>query len=172
VYQHPLSICSLVLCREIDGEEVLFSPQIRNPEQQPLIELQEAITGYVSRPVWEVGTFRRQMRFNRLPRFLRRLLMWWCLNVNGEKRAHHMGTFALSSVAGEGAITPNAYSPLTSLLTYGPIDDKGQCQVTIVYDHRITDGRTIARCLAELERTLTSTIVDELESLNQNRSAA
>ena len=50
-------------------------------------------------------------------------------------------------------------------MTYGPFDDQGRTRVTIAYDHRLTDGLQIARCLRALEETLNGPLAKELNKL-------
>jgi hypothetical protein len=94
---------------------------------------------------------------------LRRLGWWLTLNVSGASRARRVGTFGLSTLAGNGAV--NRYHPtcLTTSLTYGPIDRAGQALVTILYDHRIMDGSCVARALADLEAILQNAVTRELK---------
>jgi len=47
-------------------------------------------------------------------------------------------------------------------LNYGVIGPDGAVDVRIVYDHRIIDGATVARALAQLEHELNTTIREEL----------
>ncbi len=54
-------------------------------------------------------------------------------------------------------------SPLTTTLTYGPIDPATQhVVVKLIYDHRVLDGAYIARRLRDIEDTLNGPILDEL----------
>ncbi len=54
-------------------------------------------------------------------------------------------------------------SPLTTTLTYGPIDPATrQVVVKLIYDHRVLDGAYIARRLRDIEETLNGPILDEL----------
>jgi pyruvate/2-oxoglutarate dehydrogenase complex dihydrolipoamide acyltransferase (E2) component len=54
---------------------------------------------------------------------------------------------------------------MTSYLTFGPIRADGQVQVVIVYDHRVMDGRSVARCVQDLGRVLHGEVLDELHGL-------
>jgi hypothetical protein len=94
---------------------------------------------------------------------LRRLAWWIGLNVSGRKRAGYLGTFGVSVYSGLGAESLHPMSPLGTTLTYGTIARDGAVSVRIVYDHRIMDGATVARALAELESVLNREIVEELE---------
>lgn len=168
LYEHPFSICTLAISREVGSQECLFFPQIFAPESKSLTLLQAEIHGYATRPVWDVGLYRRQLRYCYFPMFLRRFFWWFTMNRSGPKRAKHFGTFGMTSVAIEGADTLHTYSPLTTSLAFGPVHAEGRCFATIIYDHRVTDGRQIGRCLAELERTMLREICAELLSLGRN----
>jgi hypothetical protein len=71
----------------------------------------------------------------------------------------------VSSLGSLGATQLHPIAPMTSYLTFGPIQADGRVTVVIVYDHRIMDGRSIARSVRELNQVLNREIVDELSSL-------
>ena len=73
-----------------------------------------------------------------------------------------MGTFGLSSYGSLGAESLHPMSPLTTTLTYGPIDEHGRVCVKLIYDHRVMDGAYVARRLADIEQALLGEIRDEL----------
>ncbi len=98
------------------------------------------------------------------PAPIRRFLWWSTLAVSGPKRAKRFGTFGLSTYGSLGAESLHPISPLTTTLTYGPIDDNGRVCVKLIYDHRVLDGAFIARRLAEIEDTLNGAILDELQA--------
>src|SRR5262249_22583197 len=150
----------------------LFYPLIVAPDDLPLEQLQQRLDGYATRPLREAGRFRHQMRFNRLPTPVRRLAWWVGLNLSGRMRAKDFRTFGLTSVAGQGATTPTAYSVVTTALTNGPVDDTGRCPVTLVYDHRIMDGLLVSRCLEGIEAALSGVLAEELAALQKVSGAA
>jgi hypothetical protein len=143
-----------------DGER-LYWGRFTRPEDRPLAELQTFLDRYKTEPTPLV--FARQLRFSRVPTPLRRLGWWLTLNVSGASRARRLGTFGLSTLAGNGAV--NRYHPtcLTTSLTYGPIDRAGRALVTILYDHRVMDGSCVARALADLETILQGAVARELK---------
>ena len=112
-----------------------------------------------------IGDYRRILLMNRFPRPLRRLLWWIGLNVWGRKRAAFLGTFGVTVYAGLGAASLHPLSLLTTTLNYGVIEPDGTVDVRLTYDHRVLDGATVARALAELERVLTHEILAELRYL-------
>ncbi len=167
LYQHPTSVATVVTFRDVDGESWLFWSRFLQPERQSLAGLQDQMDVYQNGPVEKV--FRKQWLFSALPSLLRRLIWWWTLNVSGEKRARRTSTFVLTTVGARGAEIQHPPGFLTGNLTYGPIDNHGRCRVTLAYDHRLLDGRTVADILAALEQTLNEVIAAELNGLSSGK---
>lgn len=162
LYEHHESICALAIERNYRGEEGIFVGLFRAPECQSLAELDHALQWYKNTPLEDVGLFRQTLRISAIPQPVRRFLWWSTLAVSGQKRAKRFGTFGLSSYGSLGAESLHPMSPLTTTLTYGPIDASGRVCVKLIYDHRVLDGAYIARRLGEIERTLQGAIRDEL----------
>ncbi len=162
LYEHPCSIASIAIERRWRDEDAVFFVQIRNPEEHTAEQLDEYVQECKVRPIERVGTFRRTLRVARLPRFMRRFLWWLGLNLTGYKRARNWGTFGVSVYSSLGAESLHPLSPLTTALNYGIIAEDGSVDVRITYDHRVLDGSSIARALAELEDTLNGPIVESL----------
>lgn len=161
-YEHPQTTCAMALERRCLGEEGIFVGLFRAPEAQTLSQLQEALDFYKQAPVENVGFFRQALRVSSAPTPIRRLLWWSTLNVSGYKRAKRFGTFGLSSYGALGAESLHPISPLTTTLTFGPIDPSGLVNVKIIYDHRLLDGAFIARRLRDIEDLLHGPILEEL----------
>lgn len=170
-YEHPYSICALAMEREWQGETGVVAGLFREPEAQPLVQLQGHLQWYKTSPIWEIGLYRRLIRFSRLPRPLRRFFWWTTLKLSGPTLARRFGTFGQSSYGSLGAESLHPISPISTNLTYGPIDRAGDVTVKIVYDHRVMDGALVARCLGELEKVLHTEIRAELESLAREAAA-
>lgn len=163
LYEHPISVCAMAFEREHDGEEGIFVGLFRAAENPTLGDLQAAVNWYKNSPPAEIGIYRQALRISRLPRPLRRFLWWSTLNISGFKRAKRFGTFGLTTYGALGAESLHPISPLTTTLTYGPIDPvTGQVVVKLVYDHRVLDGAFIARRLEDLEHALRGPVLDEL----------
>ena len=128
-----------------------------------MIELQLSLDKYQTEPVEKIFPF--QWQLSGLPKFLRRCIWWWTLNIAASKRAKRVGTFFLTTLAGKGVEIQDPPAFLTSNLTFGPLDEASCCRVTLSYDHRLMDGSYVADCLIELEATLNGEIADELETL-------
>jgi hypothetical protein len=163
VYEHSQTIATLALSRVHEGEPRLFWARLRQPERRSLVELQQDLERHQREPVEH--HFGRQLRLSRLPTALRRLAWWMTFNLSGRKRATRLGTFALTTLAGQGATIDRPPSIHTSTLTYGPLDEAGHARVTVTYDHRLVDGLAIARCLARLEELMHQRIAGELRQL-------
>ncbi len=165
LYEHPTAVASVAIEREFGEEMAVFFGHINGPHGHSLREVDGRLRAFKQLPLEQVGAFRQVLRVSALPRPLRRLLWWIGLNVSGRKRAHFLGTYGVSSYAGLGAASLHQLSPLTTTLNYGVIDDAGNVDVRLVYDHRVMDGATVARALQDLERVLHCEIVAELRYL-------
>src|SRR3984957_14669320 len=162
LYEHPQTNCSLAIERTFDGEEGVFFGMFRAPEGQTIGELQRSLIEFKTAPLEEIGFFRRMIRISRFPTPIRRFLWSLSLNASGRGRAKRFGTFGVTTLGGQGVEQIHPLSPLTTTLTFGPIDPKGKVTVKIIYDHRVLDGAYVARRLVDLEQMLNTVILDEL----------
>jgi hypothetical protein len=162
IYQHPRSLCSLAVERVLDGEEAVFVGLFRAPEVQSLSQIQKSVDIYKNEPIDAIGYFRQALRISALPRPIRRLLWWATLNFSGMKRSKRFGTFGLTTYGSLGAESVHPISPLTTTMTFGPIDEAGTVCVKIIYDHRVLDGAYVARRLGDIEDALNGPVLEEL----------
>jgi hypothetical protein len=165
----PHSVAMLAINRQYQGEDRLCFGRFLSPENQPLAKLQKRLDRYTREPV-ELA-FEKQVQLSRMPGWLRRMLMAWTLHVAGRMRAVRVGTFSLSTLAGQGALNRGHPTFLTTSLTYGPLDEHGRTLVTLLCDHRVLDGAAAARALADLQHAIRGEIADELRP-NSARQAA
>jgi hypothetical protein len=165
LYEHPFSEPAVLVEREWQGEQVVLAGTLRAPEDKSLGEIDEVLRWFRDTPVWEVGSYRQILRLGRLPWLLRRFAFWSTLYFSGYTRAKRFGTFMMSSLGNFGVEQHHPLTPLTTYFTYGPISRRGRVTAKIIYDHRVMDGRTVARCLQELEETLNGPLVSELREL-------
>jgi len=156
------SVAMLAINREFQREDRLCWGRFDEPADQPLTRLHQRLEAYTHESVEQI--FKRQVRLSRLPTWLRRTLMWWNLNFAGSMRAKRLGTFSLSTLAGQGALNRAHPTFLTSSLTYGPIDAEGRATVTLLCDHRVLDGTVAARALVDLQNVMNGQIAAELRS--------
>ena len=165
----PHSVAMLAINRQHCGEDRLCFGRFLAPENQPLVKLQRRLDRYASDPVEKA--FDKQVTLSRLPGWLRRTLLGWTLHVAGSMRAVRVGTFSLSTLAGQGSLNRGHPTFLTTSLTYGPLDARGRTLVTLLCDHRVLDGVAAAAALADLQRVLCAEIANELRSLAARRAA-
>jgi len=165
LYEHPWMNCAMAVERIYQGEEGVFVGIFRAPDQQSLAQLQQAVTWYKTETIEKIGFYRMELRFSDAPTPIRRFLWWGALNISGFKRCKRFGTFGLSSYGSLGAEQLHPISPLTTTLTYGPIDPAtGRVTVKLIYDHRVLDGAYVARRLRDIEEVLHGAILAELRS--------
>ena len=172
LYEHPHSIASVAVERQYLGENAVFFGHLRRPEDKPLPKLETYLRRYKEAPLDSIGMFRGALLVGRLIRPLRRLLWWIGLNSTGRMRAHWMGTFGVTVYSGLGAESLHPLSPATTSLNYGPIDADGNVNVRLIYDHRVMDGATVARALAEIDKVMNTEIVQELQELRYRTGQA
>jgi hypothetical protein len=164
------NVAMVAINREYGGEDRLCWGRFISPERSSLSELQDGLDTYQHEPVEQI--FRRQVRLSRFPGPLRRLALWLNLNFARKRRARRLGTFSMSTLAGQQAL--NRFHPtlLATSLTFGPLDERGRALVTLVCDHRVLDGALAARALTSLHNTMRGAIADELRAMQAPRAAA
>jgi hypothetical protein len=165
LYEHPINVASVAIERKIGDEDAVLFAHVRQPETLSLAEIDHRLRRFKEQPLESFGDFRRILLMYRFPRPVRRVMWWLALNLWGRKRAVFMGTSGITVYAGLGAASLHPLSLLTTTLNYGVIEPDGSVDVRIIYDHRVLDGATVARALAELERVLTHEILAELRYL-------
>jgi hypothetical protein len=162
LYEHPVSEAAILVEREWQGEQVVLGGRIYAPENQALADIDRLLRYFRSAPVWEVSSFRQLLRLGKLPGLLRRFTFWHTLYLSGATRAKRFGTFMISSLGNLGVEQHHPLTPLTTYFTFGPIAASGAVTAKIIYDHRVLDGRTVARCLQELDHVLHGELLYEL----------
>jgi hypothetical protein len=171
IYEHPYSVASVAVERCYRDETGVFFAVLKHMEARPISEISDLLRQYKQAPLKHFGTFRRILRVTRLPWPLRRLLWWLTLNLSGRFRARYLGTFGMTAVSGMGATINSILCPLTTALTYDVFLPDGSVDVRLVVDHRVLDGGTVARALAELEAVLLGEILAEIRSGGTRRAA-
>jgi hypothetical protein len=164
LYEYQTSAATVAIEREYQGEKAVFFGRIDKPAEASLSTIDGLVRAYAETPIEEVKPFRKMLRFARLPRALRRLLLWLAMNLR-RTRPSMFGTFALSVYSSLGAESLHPISPQTTTLTYGVIQPDGWVNVRLIYDHRVMDGAVVARALARLEEELKGSICDELRTM-------
>jgi hypothetical protein len=158
------SVATLAINRpDESGADRLFFARLAAPDTLPLTAIQAFIDRHASAPIEEI--FRRQLELEMVPGWLRRTILRWNMTSASPKRPGRIGTFSMSSLAGFAA--GNHFHPTlcTTSLCQGPLDEAGRCRVTLIADHRVLDGVTVARALERLEDVLATEITAELKAL-------
>jgi hypothetical protein len=174
LYEHPHSVASISVHRDDpNGGKRLIWGRIDNAEEGGLVAIQERLDHVAHGPLNEV--FKDGMRLERLPAPIRRFSWWMAMNVQGRQRAKKIGTFSISTLAGENSLNRGHPLVTTSSLAYSRCNEDGSCLVTLIADHRVIDGMLAAKALGLLESKLVGQVLEELLILrrnDQNRSAA
>ncbi len=163
LYCHQRTVARVAIQREHAGRPRLCWGRIFDPGQRDLRDIQRQLDAYTSQPVADV--FRKQLRLSRLPWPLRRAAWWVTLNGSGRTRERQVGTFSMSSLAGQGVNNRDHPTLCTSSLAYGPLDRSGDALVTLIYDHRVMDGMHAAQTLRQLGEALEHELAAELRQL-------
>lgn len=171
IYEHPVSECGILIEREVEGAPVVLGVKLRSPEETALLTIDEHLKHFREAPVEKVSSFRQLLRLARLPWFLRRWFLWRVLWMSGYRKARRVGTFIISSLGNYGVEQMHPLTALTTYFTFGPILEDGSVTLKIIYDHRVMDGRTVARALVRLEEVLHDQLLAELQSLARPQAA-
>jgi hypothetical protein len=164
LYEYPVSTVSMVVEREHEGEMVVLTMLILDPERRTIGELSETIRTAKTVPVEQVKSFKRMLDLARWPTPIRRAIWWLGLNI-GRQRGNYFGTFGVTVYSGLGSESLHPISPLTGVLNYGVIAADGTVAVRIMYDHRVLDGSMVARVLGQIEQKLNGPILAELQAM-------
>lgn len=167
IYQHDCSIASLAIQREYNGAPWLFFARFYAPENETLMSLQDRLKNFISGPVKEA--FGDQMRVASYPWPIRKLIWWTRMSFSGYKRVKRLGTFGLTTLAGQNTTIQKPLSPLPFILTYGPFDERNRITLNLSYDHRLLDGALVATVMERIENVLTVNMSKELNSLPRYR---
>lgn len=169
LFEAPVSVVSVIVKRDIDGEEVLLFARMHDPARMPLDMFTRSIRAFRRAPLESVKSFKTALRIARLPLLLRRPL-WHLAHNIGRVRATKFGTIGISAV-GETGVTPTSLvHPMTSVFSAGPVNAQGEADVILSFDHRVYDGRVAAVILQKLEAVLLGPMLTELAGLARHNS--
>jgi hypothetical protein len=163
LYVHADMVCTVAIERTWQDAAAVFFEQFAAPDRRSLRELDEMLRGLKQAPVESVGSFRRLIRFARLPVLLRRLVWSIALAWSGPFRMRYFGSTALNPFPVGGRITQSAM-PVSFMLYFGLIESNGDADIQIFYDHRVMDGVEVYRIVRDLEATMNRDIVAELKA--------
>ena len=162
IHEYPDSTVSILTERQFEDDTTIIPIRFRGPDNMALTDLTRMLRQGVEQPLEATKFNRLLLGFSRLPFFLRRPVWWVFLNLPRMRR-HSAGTFAISSAAPLNTELGRARTPISCLVTYGPLDAKGALTVRLNFDHRIFDGLIAARTLGRIEELMNTVIADELE---------
>jgi hypothetical protein len=162
LYEHPHHVMTLNLERQFGDESIVLYCLIRAPENRSVAAMDVLVRHHKDAPLESLRSFQRSRDIGRIPWPLRNWFWWASLNVSGRRRCHNFGTFGISSIAAQGAGLMHLIPVLTSTLHYGLLDDEGQIEVRVSWDHRVMDGAPVGRALRDLESVLNREMVREL----------
>lgn len=165
LWEADASVASVAVEREYRGEPGVFFGFLRAPDAQPLEEMMTALDEWTSKPLEEIRPFKRQMTYSRLPLPARRFMWWWATAWNGYMKAKNFGTFGVSLTGASGATGLNLIGPLTVAVNTGVFQSDGSVDVRLHFDHRVFDGMTASRALADMELYLRGEVVAELSAM-------
>jgi hypothetical protein len=168
LYEHPVSVAAILIEREVNGEPMVLGAKIRGPENHSLSGIDGHLRRFRESPVAQVTPFRQLIRLAGLPWPLNRFFLWRILSLSGFTRASRLGTFVISSLGNLGVEQVHPLTPLTTYFTFGPIDN-GMVTLKVIYDHRVMDGRCVARVLAAVEEVLNGALLDEVLDLAERQ---
>jgi hypothetical protein len=164
LYEHPFNVATIAVERHVDGEPIVIPAPIRRPERLSVYAIEQLLRRYRTEPLEQFKFYRRLRSVSRLPVPLRRLIWRLPLYALGGKRAKWFGTFGVSVTAGLGSAALSLVCPTAPLFWYAPLEDSGAMNVRMMFDHRVLDGATVARALADLEETLLGEVTAELQT--------
>ena len=160
-YEHSTSIATLNIDRQFADERVVLYAHITSPENRTLADIDAIIHEHQQEPAENIPSYRHAVRLSRVPSPFRRMLWWAALNIRGPVRCRYFGTFGVTSLGSQGAGITHLVPLLTSQLHYGMFDPAGGLEMRLSFDHRVLDGVTAARGLADLESVLLGEILQE-----------
>lgn len=161
-YEHPHSVASINVEREVNGERIVLYSYVRSPETRPLEEIDEIIRHHKEDPIEQVRSYTRTKTLGMVPSLIRKFVWWYTLNVQGKLKTHNFGTFAISSVSSMGAGLVNLLPIVSTQVHYGMLDKDGNLDVRLSFDHRVMDGGNAARALVALDEALNRSVLYEL----------
>jgi hypothetical protein len=169
--EYESHVASVVVDRRVGDEDVIFLAPLVRPENQSLRALDDHLQAYKEEPVENFRAFREAMLVSRLPALCRRFLWWLAHEALPSRRAHHFGTFGVTTMSPFGARTLSVPTLWTTFLHYGPISAAGEVAVGLAFDHRVLDGAVVGYTLLEMEQTLRHDIVAELRTMRPAQAA-
>lgn len=165
MFEYEVTSADIAVEMLVEGENAVVGVPVNRPETKPLVDIDRLVSCCRAKPLEYLGRYRRARSLTRWPRWLRRLLWWYALNVSGRRRARYFGTFGVTTVGNWGVDSLRPLAPCISLLHYGAIDSQGNVTMRLTFDHRVMDGSAPAKALVEMEQFLRTEVLTEIQSL-------
>lgn len=176
--------------RFVNGEPGVFFGTIKEADSKPITEIADELRSYSEDEINENSELELQHWFNRLPEFLRKIILFCGLRVP-QMRLHYMGaTFGFSSLGKFGAkvIIPPAVTTATfgvGVVEDRPVAKDGKVEirpilsVVLNFDHRVVDGAPCARFMQDVIKLLNGGLeeyvreeLDRLSGMAQTQNPA
>ena len=160
IYEYTRTVGMVAIEREIADETMVMYVKIDSPEKQSLQHLDEMLRDSKKVAPEQSLSFRRFLKFNRLP-FLIRRFAWWVGFNFPTFRLHYFGTFGVTGI-GKGVRSLSIKSPLGVNFVFDMTQPDHRPLFRMFWDHRIFDGVIVIQIMEELQRILNGSIADEL----------
>jgi len=151
--------------RFIGEQPAVFFGAIDNPDTKSVEEISSELRQYAESDMQQMEHLDRQHKFNSMPWWFRRLILWAGLRFPKVRLTFMGATFGLSSL-GKWGMT-GLIPPCVSTSTFGigsveprPVARDGKVEIrpmmTMIlnFDHRLIDGGPAARFMADVKRLL------------------
>lgn len=165
LYEHSDNICFMAIERQWKGRDHLFYARFPSPEFYSLAELQQQLEDYWTLPVEQIRQYRHQLALATAPFPLRRLGSWLLMHLSPKFRVQNLGTYGMSIISAGASRGLGLVGPQTSLVGYANLHRNGDARVVYSFDHRVMDGKLMARVLSEMEAELQGPLTEELREL-------
>ena len=147
--------------RFVNDQPGLFFGSIKKPDERPLIEITEELRIYGTEPIETVPQLAIEHKFSQYPHWLRQLIIYFGTRIPAMRLRYMGATFGLSSLGKYGARNLISPSVITSMFCIGEvekrpivIDDqieiRPQLSIVLNFDHRVIDGASAARFMADV----------------------
>lgn len=174
--------------RFVNDQPGLFFGRIRKPDQRPVIEITEELRVYGTEPIEDVPQLAIEHKFSQYPHWLRQLIIYFGTRIPAMRLRYMGATFGLSSLGKYGARNLISPSVITSMFCIGEVEKRPmvvgdeieirpQLSIVLNFDHRVMDGASAARFMADVIALLKGDLEDHIaaelsERANQEHTNA
>lgn len=137
--------------KKFGDERFPFIYVIKDSHKKTIKEIDGILTYLKETPVEGIPEFRNFLKFLKLPRFVRRMLMWHMV-CNPDLMKERIGTFNFTSLAFWGFRGASMPTPRLLVGMGAPDDDNKNIRMGYSFNHVITDGAQIGEFHRDLNR--------------------